>query len=566
VTVAPVSPPAPASAAAATAAPSALAVDLAQLAWARPFNLDVARAFDKVAAFFAGNPADAAAWRDAIARTTAHPRDRRAIAAALTAQTKVRSAPAAACAAAARLADPRTVVVATGQQAGLFGGPIFTLLKALTAVRLARQVEATHGVPTVAVFWVDAEDHDWDEVASCTVLGAEAAAAPVTLSGPGRSGSCPISTLTLPAGTAGAALEALRAALPPTEFTAPLLDRLAVHYRDGVTLARAFAGWMDELLGPLGLVVYDASDPATKPLVAPLFARELAAPGETSRRAAAAGAALEAAGYKAPVTPGADATALFVLGGVREPVKRADGGFLVGERAVAAADLVAHATAHPERFSPNVLLRPLVQDTLFPTIAYVGGPSEVAYFAQLKDVYAHFGVPMPLIVPRATATVLDGAGLRFLQRPGVTLGALQARDDAALNRLLEQSLPAAVEEALAAARTAIEARMADVVAAVPAVDATLEGAARSALGKMTHELGTLQQKVVQAAKRRDDTLRRQFERARGLAFPGGEPQERAVGLVWLLNRVGPAIVEILERELPVDLARAVPGEHYVLSL
>ncbi len=193
-----------------------------------------------------------------------------------------------------------------------------------------------------------------------------------------------------------------------------------------------------------------------------------------------------------------------------------------------------------------MLLRPLVQDTLFPTVAYVGGPSEVAYFAQLKDVYAHFGLPMPLIVPRATATFVDGAGLRFLQKSGVELGALQARDDGALNRLLEQTLPRAVEDALQAARADVEARMATVIAAVPAVDATLEGTAKSTLGKMTHELATLQQKVVQAAKRRDDTLRRQFERTRGLAFPSGEPQERAVGLVWLLNRVGPALVEILE--------------------
>jgi uncharacterized protein YllA (UPF0747 family) len=108
--------------------------------------------------------------------------------------------------------------------------------------------------------------------------------------------------------------------------------------------------------------------------------------------------------------------------------------------------------------------------------------------------------------------------------------------------------------------------MASVIAAVPAVDPTLEGTARSTLGKMTHELGTLQQKVVQAAKRRDDTLRRQFERARALAFPGGEPQERAVGLVWLLNRVGPALVEILDRDLPVDLAHAVPTQHWVLTL
>jgi bacillithiol biosynthesis cysteine-adding enzyme BshC len=545
----------------------ALGVDLALLPWARPFNLDVAAAFDKVASAFAGDPSQPAAWRDAIARASAHPRDRAAVASALAAQLAARQAPEPARVNAARLADPRAVVVATGQQAGAFGGPIFTLLKALTAIKLARAVEAAHAVPVVPVFWVDAEDHDWNEVAGCTVLDAELTPRTVGIGPSPRAGSCPISTLPSTPGSTATALAALREALPPTEFTDALIATLAGHYGDGVTLSRAFAGLADGLLGPLGLVVYDASDPATKPLVAPLFARELSMPGETSRLATAAGEALEAGGYKAQVTPGPEATALFSLGETREPVRRTEqGDYTIGDRHVSRADLVAEATAHPERFSPNVLLRPLVQDTIFPTVAYVGGPSEVAYFAQLKDVYGHFGLPMPLIVPRATATFVDGAGLRFLQKSGVELGALQARDDGALNRLLEQTLPREVEDALQAARAEVEARMAAVIAAVPAVDATLEGAARSTLGKMTHELTTMQQKVVQAAKRRDDTLRRQFERTRALAFPSGEPQERAVGLVWLLNRVGPALVEILDRELPVDAARPVPRQHWLLSI
>jgi uncharacterized protein YllA (UPF0747 family) len=173
---------------------------------------------------------------------------------------------------------------------------------------------------------------------------------------------------------------------------------------------------------------------------------------------------------------------------------------------------------------------------------------------------------MPLVVPRATATFVDGAAMRFFQRSGVEPGTLQARDDSALNRLLEQALPRDVEQALQAARTAIEERMAAVIGTVPAVDATLEGTARSTLGKMTHELGTLQQKVVQAAKRKDDTIRRQFERTRALVFPAGEPQERAIGLVWLLNRVGPALPELLLRELPVSLERPVPQVHPFLQL
>ena len=169
---------------------------------------------------------------------------------------------------------------------------------------------------------------------------------------------------------------------------------------------------------------------------------------------------------------------------------------------------------------------------------------------------------MPLVYPRASATLLDSAGARFLTQLRASRSrALQPRDEAALNRLLEQQLPREVEEALEAAQQAVNDRMAAVLAVVPTVDATLEGAARSTLGKMTHELTALHNKVIQAAKRRDETLRRQFIRARAQAFPDGAPQERAIGFVSLLNRVGPALIELLERELPLDL-----GQHWVLAV
>ena len=168
---------------------------------------------------------------------------------------------------------------------------------------------------------------------------------------------------------------------------------------------------------------------------------------------------------------------------------------------------------------------------------------------------------MPLVYPRASATLVDSAGARFLTRYEVPLESLQPRDESALNRLLEQQLPREVEQALEAAQRAIDERMASVLTVVGSVDATLEGAAKSTLGKMSHELTALHNKVIQGAKRRDDTLRRQFIRAQAQAFPDGAPQERAIGFVSLLNRVGPALIDLLDRELPLDL-----GQHWVLAV
>ena len=182
------------------------------------------------------------------------------------------------------------------------------------------------------------------------------------------------------------------------------------------------------------------------------------------------------------------------------------------------------------------------------------GPNELAYLGQLREVYAHFGVPMPLVLPRATATLLDSAAHRFLERYGLPLEALQPQDESGLNQLLEAQLPPAVEAAFHGRARIVgqHAALVDARAGARphargrgALDARQDGA-RSA---------DPARQVIHAAKRRDETLRRQFVRARALTFPDGHPQERTLGFVWFLNRYGPALVDVLDRALPLDVGR-----------
>jgi bacillithiol biosynthesis cysteine-adding enzyme BshC len=545
----------------ALAASASLAIDIRRFPWVRPLVSHYAFDYARLAEFYAGDPADRGAWREAIARTQQHSRARAAVAELVQAQQRGRGAPAEALAAGERLRDPRTVAIVTGQQAGLFGGPLFTLLKALTAVRLAEQVGAEHHVPTVAVFWIDAEDHDWDEVKSCTVLDRELTVRSVAVDLPhGQQGGA-IARVRLDQSveTAVAALEAI---LPPTEFSSELTEQLRGAYRPGMGMAQAFARWLESLLGARGLVVYDSADPAAKPLVSDLFAQEVERAGETARLATHAGSALQARGYHAQATPQAGSLALFHHNGGRDAIRThgADT-FLVGDREVSKAELLKHVRQSPADFSPSVLLRPLVQDTLFPTACYVAGPSELAYLGQLKEVYAAFGLPMPLMQQRATATIVDSNAMRFLSRHPLPLEALRAQDEAALNELLSDRLPPAVDESLGEMERTLEARMLTLVQAVTQVDPTLEGAARSTLTRLQDDLKKLQSKIIQAAKRKDDTLRRQFRHAQAQAFPDGQPQERALGFVYFLDKFGPALVD--------RVAEIVPGErgtHYVLTI
>ncbi len=539
--------------------PFRVAVDVRRVPSMRRLATDYVYDFDALAPFFAGNPATDESWRSAIARAQAAARPRAAIADAILDQQRRWSAPDATLRSAAELGDPQAVAVVTGQQAGLFGGPLYTLLKAITAIKLAAQVRSRYRVPAVPVFWVEDEDHDWDEVASCIVLDGEFERRAITLPALPGAGTEPVATVAL-GDAALPAIDALAATLARTEFSQALVDGLRNTYA-GVTMSEAFGRWMLRMLGPHGLIVFDAANPAMKPYARRLFAEEIEKRGRAGQLAREAGLALTARGYHAQVTPAEGAVALFHLDARRTPIQRGEGGLRVGEGERTVADVLKEVEERPAAFSPNVLMRPLVQDSLFPTVAYVAGPNELAYLGQLRGVYDEFGVPMPLMFPRVSATLLDSSSARFLSRTDLSFETLARGDEAALNRLLEEQLPPQVERAWQEAREAVGARMEALVAALPQLDPTLQGAARSALGRMTHDLDALHGKIVQAAKRRDETLRRQFGHAKALAFPGGEPQERVLGFVYFLNRYGPALVDQLLTDLPLEM-----GQHWVLAL
>ena len=547
----------------------AAGIDVRRFSWIRPLVADYATNFSSIAELYAGDPSRPEAWRNAIARTHQHRLARRHadptggrtdVAVLIRAQQAKRNAPPEARASAATLIDPGTVAVVTGQQAGAFGGPLYTLLKAITAIQLARRVRTEHQVTAVPVFWVEAEDHDWDEVQGVTLLDAEYRPTTVVLDPPEGAGKRPVAELTVDE-RVNRSIEAVEATLARSDFTSWVVGQLRDAWRPGERAGTAFARWLEQLLGPHGLVVFEGADAAAKPLVADLFARELQTPGESAALATAAGRLMTERGHQPQVTPSPDGVSLFLLDGARRAIRRHDTTLTIGDDVRDARAMAAEAVDHPERFSPNVLLRPIVQDAILPTVCYVAGPSELAYLGQLRRIYDHFGVPMPLMYPRASATLLDSAAVRFLAKYDVPLEAFQAQDDTVLNGLLEAQLPKAVDEALADARTVVRRTMERVIEVMPAVDPTLAGAAKTTLGRMEHDLESLHGKVIQAAKKRDETLRRQFTRTQAQVFPTGHPQERALGVIYFLNKYGPGLIDRLLEELPLEM-----GKHWVITV
>jgi bacillithiol biosynthesis cysteine-adding enzyme BshC len=537
------------------------AIDLRRFPWIRPLVAEYASDFARVSSLFAGNPANPADWASTIARVQRAPRDRAAVEQLIAAQLERRAAPPEARAAGRRLADPRAVAIVTGQQAGLFGGPLYTLLKAVTAVQLARRVESEHGVPAVPVFWVDAEDHDWEEVRAATVLDANLAPRQVQLDDLAGADSQPVSSLVLDNGISDTLAE-LEGVLAATEFTGETFALLRQRYAPGARFTTAFAGFIDHLLGRLGLVVFEADDRAAKPLVADLFEHELTNTCRTINLVLEAGERMAKLGHTPQVQPDEESVALFYLDGEgRRAIRRADGTFVIGEAKWAADALRQEARTHPERFSPNVVLRPLVQDRLFPTICYVAGPSELAYQAQLGGIYRELRIEAPLLYPRATATIVDSSAAKFLDRSRLPLEALHAQDESALNRLLESLLPPTLERTIEETEASVDDHARRLKSAVLPIDPTLAGAVDTTAGRMRETLKSLHSKIIHATKRKDDTLRRQFNRTRALTFPNGDPQERVLSIVFFANRYGPYLADRLVEVLPIET-----DKHYVLTL
>ena len=282
-----------------------------------------------------------------------------------------------------------------------------------------------------------------------------------------------------------------------------------------------------------------------------MIRRELEEAPRTSAAILQISQALRAAGYPAQIEARSNGVNCFLLREGRRALTRDGDGFRLRDSGelVPAATLARLAQESPERFSPNVALRPVVQDTLFPTLAYVAGPGELAYFAQLRPVYQAFGVPMPAIVPRATLSLLEPRIAQLLDRFQLSLSDLAAEPEQLASRILQKQLPPDLEATLADARRGVEAIFGRVGEAVAAVDPTLRATAGQASGHIKGHLEQLEKKAVQALKRREADTGQQLRRLRDALMPSGKLQERVYPVVPYIAKYGFGVVDVVRGQI-----------------
>lgn len=508
--------------------------------------------FDRVSGFYGYNFSDPAGLA-AAAQGVRFPETRRAaIVAALRKQNGESPA-------LDKLAQPGTVAVVTGQQVGLFSGPAYTIFKALTAVKLAEHL-SEQGTPAVAVFWLATEDHDLAEVDHAWVFNEHATPARLSITnGIGNGG--PVGSVT----PAEIPIAELRSGLGGLPFAEEAAAKVAEAYRPGVSLGAAFRALLESVLGGCGLLFLDPLGPAVREVAAGFLAEAAERAPELVQDLRRRNEELTAAGYHAQVHIEENTSLLFLIGehnrvalrwkdghfsardhsvlpsrttGTRRPVRHS----LPASRTTGNRRPVRYSAAElrkqASRLSPNALLRPVMQDYLLPTAAYIGGPSEIAYMAQAQVLYDRLLGRMPVVFPRNTFTLLDGRATKLLRRYELSVPQVLDYQEKVKSAMAARLIPADLGQKFARLRAEVGGAIEKLEADVRSFDPTLEAAAKKSASKMLFQLDKISQKTARETMRRDERATQDAGYLMNLIYPHRRLQERFYSIVPFLAKHG----------------------------
>jgi bacillithiol biosynthesis cysteine-adding enzyme BshC len=454
-----------------------------------------------------------------------------------------------------RFVDEGGYFVTTGQQPGLFTGPLYGLYKALTAVRLAESLEALIDRPVLALFWIASEDHDWAEADHAHILDPGNGLRTIRVPAQDGSENFPLHRIPLTQGLPETVEEFL-GTLPVTEFSPRLFELLRESYASGQTLPGGFLRVMMGLLGELPIVFVDASHPELKEASLPILLRELDEAEEHETFLSRTASHLELEGYHVQVPILEAGVNLFFEGGAgRDRVYREEGGVRLrraGTR-LSLDELRDRASQDPSTLSPNVLLRPVVESSLFPTVSYVAGPGELSYFGQLKDLFRAHGIEMPVVHPRHSATLIEGKVGKVLSKFHRTPQSLARPHHEVAAEIALEEVPPEVRRALGEIRGTLGKNASALTKAAQKIDPTLKGPISHARNSAFAAFDEAERKILQALKREHEISLDQLEKAQRHLYPFGKPQERILNAFYYLSRYGPEFVSRLLNEFAVDL-------------
>src|SRR5262245_256593 len=452
-----------------------------------------------------------------------------------------------------KLSDSDCLAIVTGQQVGLFTGPAYTIYKALTAVKLAAHY-ACRGIKTVPIFWMATEDHDIAEVDHCDVVDGESVLSQVHYEGGPEDLQKPVGKVVFLD-----SIEKVRAqflgTLPNSEFRQQIDGILAKSYYPGNSFAQAFGQVMSALFANYGLILIDPQDERLKQLVKPVFETVVSRGRQARDMVTERSQRLVAAGYQAQVQMEDEASLLFVEDeGKRKALIRENGLFKIrGQNStLTPEELLLWARQSPQRMSPNVLLRPVVQDYLLPTLTCVAGPSEIAYLTQAVPLYEFLGGKMPIVFPLSSFSVIEKKTGKVLERYRLDFCDLFQGAEAVMKIIIEKNLDQTLAQKFDEIDQMFDQKLAELGDPLKKIDQTLGEALKTTRQKVQYQLAHLRTKFVHAQARHNDIVTRQIEKALSILYPQKSLQERRLSIFYFLSRYGMDFLAQLYEEIDLS--------------
>ena len=453
------------------------------------------------------------------------------------------------------LRDSNTVAIVTGQQAGLFTGPLYTIYKALSAIKLARTLRE-RSIKAVPVFWIASDDHDFDEVSHTTFLAGTGRLYEARYRPKDYVDRTPVGNVMLDDGI-GAVIEELSTNLLVTEYSEKVISLLRETWADGERFGTAFGRTLASVLGKLGIIFIDPTDQRIRQLAAPLVTEAIDKAEIINERLIKRGKDLVARGYHAQVTVENDYFPLFWINdaGLRRTIRKAsDGIYRVKEdqQRFPLAELKDLSEAEPVRFSPGVMLRPVVQDYLLPTACYFGGAAEVAYFAQNSEVYEVLGRPVTPIFHRQSFTVVEASQRRTMEKFHLDLPKLFEGKEKIGAEISENVTSPQTVSLFSLAEENINTELHKLDGALGNIDATLLENLAKRRRKILYHIAALRSKTLRAALKNDEIATRQLDSLFASILPGNALQERSVNLFSYINKFGFGFIDWIYNSIDLD--------------
>ncbi len=509
--------------------------------------------YDKVSEFFAGNFRDPTAYSLQAEKVRARDLPREQLAAILKELNLSYGCGAQTVGNIKKLFQDKACAVVTGQQVGLFSGPLYTIFKALTAIKLSESLSQNNpGGCFVPVFWLASDDHDFEEINHISLLNKENQIEDIQYQGYSPTLKKPVSKIVLSAEISNC-IQQLNDLTRDSEFKPEILSQLGTAYQSGRSFVAAFAQWMTRLFKSYGLIFIDAMHPDLKVLGKDVFYTEIAQNSPSTECALETSRKLTQKNYDPQIQLHEGILNLFLVEDERHSIQFEDDEYFIKGRQQTfhKDELLQLLETHPHKFSPNVLLRPLYQDTLLPTVAYVGGLSEVAYFAQMKEVYERFNLPMPIIYPRKSLTLIEKNVDKALKTYSLKVEDIWRNADAKINEIAKDQFPQSLDKAFQTTASHLDEDLKDIKQETLAFEPTLEKSVDLTIGKIHHQIGLLEKKILKASKKQNAILTQRITLTKNSLYPNQRLQESVFNITPFLIKYGFRLMERLYQAVDI---------------